>query len=132
MQTEEVEEEDSLNPPSEFRRRTNTCPDVSSTNTCLEAAPTSDTREGVNKVRPRTSQSYDREMRTRPGPQAAAFSRQTSLEDFKTLIEYRRQDAVSRSCHAGLQRFSTIEEDSRETEAALTTAPTPGLGGTLV
>ena len=126
------DEEDSLSPPPEFRRRTNTCPDVSSTNTCLEAAPASDSGEGVNKVRPRTSQSYDREMRTRPGPQAAAFSRQTSLEDFKTLIEYRRQDAVSRSCHAGLQRFSTIEEDSRETEAALTTAPTPGLGGTLV
>ena len=123
MQTEE-EEEDSLNPPSEFRRRTNTYPDVSSASTCLEAAPAS--------VRPRTSQSYDREIRTRPGPQAAAFNRQTSLEDFKTLIEYRRQDAVSRSCHTGLQRFSTIEEDSRETEAALTTAPTPGLGGTLV
>ena len=131
MQTE-GEEEASLNPPPEFRRRTNTCPDVSSANTCLEAAPAPGSGEGVNKVRPRTSQSYDREIRTRPGPQAAAFNRQTSLEDFKTLIEYRRQDAVSRSCHTGLQRFSTIEEDSRETEAALTTAPTPGLGGTLV
>ena len=95
-----------------FRKRTNTCPDKSS----------------VKDERARSSYSYDRELSS-DTRQIQSLYKPTSLEDFKSLIQYRKSSSKSsKKLSAADQRFSVIQEEPDTSERRESISA----GGTLV
>ena len=106
---------DSYEENIEFRKRTNTCPEI--------------IRESSSKRRSRTTQSYDREIKS-SWPHSKPPTKQTSLEDFKELLKKRR-DEPRNVRYAFDKRFSVIQEESQDNETERLN-DTKGVGGTLV
>ena len=109
-QTAEEEEEEVVEVEDEmFRKRTNTCPDKSS----------------IKVERTRSSYSYDRDLKDDTRQRQT-----TSLEDFKSLIQYRKSSSKScKKLSAGDHRFSVIKEEPDTTGERRESV---SAGGTLV
>ena len=109
---EQEEQEEQEVEPEMFRKRTNTCPDKSS----------------VKDERARSSYSYDRELSS-DTRQIQSLYKPTSLEDFKSLIQYRKSSSKSsKKLSAADQRFSVIQEEPDTSERRESISA----GGTLV